>query len=217
MRSSAPRVPWSACARTIALGGRVRQRRAGGELGGERARVVEQLVRRQHAVHHAPVVQRRARRRGSRSTRTRGRVRAGALGHPLRAAHQRGDPHHLLDQAEARALRRPQQVARERQLEAGRQAQPVHHGDRRERQVLDRVGELEQRAVSAGAGASSPSKTCTSTPAENTSPSARISSARGALGRGARDRRRAARDQLGSNRFSGGLERTISPTSPWVS
>ena len=106
--------------------------------------------------------------------------RAGALGHPLGAAHQRRDADHLLDQAELHARpptagRRPATAPGPRSG-TGRAATPASAaaGPRARGRGASR------RSVSAAADcASRPSKTWTSTPAENTSPSARMSSARG--------------------------------------
>ncbi len=73
-------------------------------------------------------------------------------------------------------------------------------------------------AVSASAfGTSSPWNTCTSTPAVNTFPSARTISARGGSAAARSTAARNSSISVWSNRFSGGLARTISPTSPSVS
>ena len=64
----------------------------------------------------------------------------GPLGQPLRAAHRRREPHDGLDEAEARRLGGQQQVARQRQLEGGGQAQRVRGEDGRERAAPRRCG-----------------------------------------------------------------------------
>jgi hypothetical protein len=61
---------------------------------------------------------------------------AGALGQTLSAAGERGAADRTLDEAQLRILRGPDDVARERHLEARAEAEPVDGRDRRDRQLL---------------------------------------------------------------------------------
>ena len=73
-----------------------------------------------------------------------GAAAAGALGEALGAAHRRGQPHHLLDQAELRRRAGDHQIAGERDLEGGGQGQGVGGEDDRRRQRLQLVDRPQQ-------------------------------------------------------------------------
>ena len=121
--ASAARAPPSFWARDDALGRRVRLGRAVGDLRGERARRVVELVARVDAVDDVPALQRRGVEQLAGEDQLLGAGGAGALGQPLRAAHRRRQADDDLDEPELRALAAPagrRRPARSRRPPSGR-------------------------------------------------------------------------------------------------
>ena len=107
------------------LGGRVGPRRAGGKPLGEASCALEELGLGHNAVDDVPELERRRLEEAAAHHQLARPGRAGTLGHALGPAHERRDPDHDLHQAEAGRLGGPDQIAGERELEAGGEAEAV--------------------------------------------------------------------------------------------
>ena len=150
--ASAARAPPSFCAATSRLVAACATRRARRPAGAANARAAaSKPVVGQHPVDDVPALERRRVVELAGHHELLGPRGARALGQPLRAAHRRRQPDDDLDEPEARRLGGQQQVAGQRELEGGRQAQRVRGEDDRAGQLLDGVDRLQQLAPQRGA------------------------------------------------------------------
>ena len=120
---------------------------------GERAHLLEQLCRRYDAVHDTPVEHRLGRIGPSGQDRLRGAAGARPRHEALRPSPERRCPDHRLDETEVGALRRPDQVAAQRHLQTGGEAQPLHgrhRGHRDLREPPDPGNELIEQLARRG-------------------------------------------------------------------
>ena len=126
------------------LGDPVGDGRAVGQLQGDGASRVVELVVVDHPVDQVPALQRRGVVAATEHRHLLGAQRTGPLHLPLHGAHQRVEPEGHLDRADLGCPPGEDEVAREGQLEAAADAGAVHRGDDRERERLDAVEELDR-------------------------------------------------------------------------
>jgi hypothetical protein len=153
--------------------------RPAGEPAGERVRVLAQFAGRQNAVDDAPFADRLGRIGPGRQDGFRGPARACPGDEALRSASERRGADYSLDETELGVLGGPDQVAAERDLESGGQAEALHGGDRGPLISANCLIVGMNSSIGSRAAASSrPRNISTSAPAEKFSPSARTRTAR---------------------------------------
>ncbi len=226
--ASAARAPSRTDAADQLLGGRVRDRRAGGDPVRVLARGGREALVRQHAVDHVPPLEDGGRIALTGEDQLPGPRRSGPLGQPLRPAHRRREPDDDLDQPERRLLGGQQDVAAQRQLERGGEGEPVRGEHRRHRQVLDRLRhpqQLRPELAAAGRGLRplgdvpeegdvDPAGHDLAAGLEQHRPGTVRPLRVGQCDQLRRRRRPAPWNTAGVNRFSGGFSRTTTATSP---
>ena len=133
-----------------ALGRPVRLGGPAGQALGEAHALLLQLVVADHAVDDVPALQRGGVVEAAGHHELAGAGGACPLRHPLRAAGAGSQPHDRLDQAEPRRLRGPDHVAAQRNLEPGRETDPVDQGERRDLESLQATNAVDERTGELG-------------------------------------------------------------------